>query len=370
MQSIDEVQLGVSDAVALLNNTLETVYPRLTVVGELINFRISKNKWVYFDIADEYSKLHCFGTIYMLPGPLQEGMLVQVVVAPRLHPQFGFTANLQSIIPVGEGSIKKASDLLKLKLEKEGLFETSRKRKVPAIPSRIALVTSDESAAYTDFIKITKARWPLVSIDVYSVLVQGVNAPEQIVNALQSANGHDELADVLVLTRGGGGADDLAAFDDERVVRAVAASRIPTVVAIGHERDFSLSELVADLRASTPSNAAEILVPNRQDELRTINDKQKWLNDGLKTAFEATKNYLESRELHLYDTLRHYMTQLLNDITHTQKLLTSLNPEIVLKRGYTIVRSQGRIISKSVSLKKNAAITVSFSDGDIEAKVQ
>ncbi|MDQ3093941.1 MAG: exodeoxyribonuclease VII large subunit [bacterium] len=370
MQSIDEVQLGVSDAVALLNNTLETVYPRLTVVGELINFRISKNKWVYFDIADEYSKLHCFGTIYMLPGPLTEGMLVQVVVAPRLHPQFGFTANLQSIIPVGEGSIKKASDLLKLKLEKEGLFDIDRKRTVPTIPKRIALVTSDESAAYSDFLKIIKARWPLVNIDVYSVLVQGINAPEQIVTALQMVNGHDELADVLVLTRGGGGADDLAAFDDERVVRAVAASRIPTVVAIGHERDFSLSELVADLRASTPSNAAEILVPNRDDEVRMIKDKQKWLNDGLHTSLEATQNYLEVRESHLYDTLQHFFTQLTNEVTYKQKLLNSLNPEIVLKRGYAIVRSQGRIVSKSINLKKNTAISVSFSDGVIEAKVQ
>ena len=163
---------SVSDFVAVLNQTLEFAYPYVEVQGELSNFRVSKNRWVYFDLKDEAASLKCFATVYALPGPLEDGMVVRVVGSPRLHPLYNFSFQVQSIVPVGEGALRRAADLLAAKLEKEGLFDPTRKRALPYPPRRVALITAGDSAAYADFIKITSARWGGLAIDHYSVLVR------------------------------------------------------------------------------------------------------------------------------------------------------------------------------------------------------
>ena len=254
----------VSDFVAVFNQTIEYAYPTVTITGELANFRVSKGKWVYFDLKDDTSSVRFFGTVYMLPGPLEDGMLLQVDGVPRLHPTFGFSITAQSLKPVGEGSLKKAAALLEAKLTKEGLFSDERKRAIPYPPKRIGLIASGESAAYADFMKILTGRWGGIEIVHVDSQVQGAAAPAQIIRALDLLNAHGEELEAIVITRGGGSADDLQAFNVEQVVRAVAASRVPTLVAIGHEVDTSLAERAADRRASTPSNAAELLVPDRQ----------------------------------------------------------------------------------------------------------
>ncbi|MEI6237750.1 MAG: exodeoxyribonuclease VII large subunit, partial [Candidatus Saccharibacteria bacterium] len=265
-----ELILSPTDFVAIANQALEHVFGNVFIEGELSNFRISKNRWVYFDIKDDISKVACFGSVYQLPGPLKDGMLVKIGGQPRLHPQFGFKINFVSITPSGEGSINKAYELLRAKLNAEGLFLESRKRSIQYPPIKIGLITSNESAAYADFIKIINNRWPLLEIELYDVQVQGEAAINQIIDALTRANKMSDLAEVLVIIRGGGSSDDLAVFNDERVVRAIAASRIPTFVAIGHEINESLAEMVADKRASTPSNAAELLVPDKNSELKHL----------------------------------------------------------------------------------------------------
>jgi exodeoxyribonuclease VII large subunit len=221
--------LGVSDFVAYVNQTLETAYPYVVIEGELANFRVSRNRWVYFDLKDNESSVRFFGTVYALPGPIEDGMILRVSGNPRLHQQFGFSVNVQMIIPVGEGSLRRAADLLRTKLQTEGLFASERKRLLPYPPRRIALVTAGNSAAYADFLKILNVRWRGIVVDFIDVQVQGKMAPSQIVSAIVAANALPKVPDVVVLTRGGGSADDLAAFNDERVVRAVAASRVPTL---------------------------------------------------------------------------------------------------------------------------------------------
>ena len=253
----------ISQAVAVLNQTLGAVYPTITVVGELSQFTISKQRWIYADIKDETAKLRLFGTIYQLTMPLEDGMMVEVVAEPRIHAQYGFSLTIRSIRPAGEGSIKKAADILHAKLEKEGLFSEDRKRPVPYGPAKIGLITSGQSAAYADFIKIVRARWGGVTISLYNVAVQGESASEEIVKALHYFNQTNEDIEALVVIRGGGSADDLHAFSAESVTRAVAASRIPTVVGVGHENDVSLAELAADLRARTPNNDAQLLFTAR-----------------------------------------------------------------------------------------------------------
>src|SRR5581483_12363015 len=154
-----EIIFTPADFIAALNQTLEFAYPSVVIEGELSNFRVSKNRWVYFDLKDELASVPLFGTVYSLPGPLEDGLTIRVVGMPRMHPRFGFSVNFQSILPVGEGSLKKAADLLLQKLSAEGLFEPERKRPLPQIPETIGLVTAAGSAAAADFEKILNERW-------------------------------------------------------------------------------------------------------------------------------------------------------------------------------------------------------------------
>lgn len=195
----EQLVFGVSDFVAYLNQTLEAAYPYVTIEGELSNFKVSRNRWVYFDLKDEGASVRFFGTIYSLPGPLEDGMIVRVSGNPRMHPQYGFSVNVQTITPVGEGSLRRAADLLAAKLQAEGLFAPERKRVLPYPPQRIALITAGNSAAYADFLKIVQARWGGIVVEHFDVQVQGEPAVAQIASAIAAANALSEPPDVLVL---------------------------------------------------------------------------------------------------------------------------------------------------------------------------
>ncbi len=342
----------VSEFVAVFNQSLDMMYPQIAVVGELSNFRVSKGKWVYFDLKDESSSVKFFGTVFNLPGPLEDGITCEVVGRPKLHNQFGFSINIDSLRAVGEGSIRKAQDLLLKKLETEGLFAPERKRSLPYPPQRIGLVTSAESAAIADFKKIMTARWPSLQIELIDSLVQGTQAPAAIVTAIQKFNMMSHPPEVLVLIRGGGSADDLGAFSEESVVRAVAASRIPTLVAIGHENDVSLAELAADLRASTPSNAAELLVPDATHELAVTSRLQEQLHSQLAQIIQREGDYLVDCRLRLVDSLQVIMGNCQQQLANSEILLKALDPLLPLQQGYALVRSsEGRHIKTVRQLK-------------------
>jgi exodeoxyribonuclease VII large subunit len=362
--------LTPSQFVALFNATLEMAYPVVEIEGEVLNYKVSKNRWVYFDIADENARLRCFGTVYMLPAPIEDGMRVKILASPRLHPQFNFSLNLQSLQFSGEGTIKKAAAMLMEKLTTEGLFAEERKRPVPYPPERIALVTSGESAAYKDFNKVLSERYGGIIIEHADVTVQGDSAAGQIVRAIEWFNRAAVVADVIVIIRGGGSADDLQAFSSEQVTRAVAASRIPTVVAIGHEVDVSLAELAADLRASTPSNAAELLVPDRRDLLERLSKSNNTLH---KTAL----NCLDRQLVNVIDSLSRLndsADRSLNDkdkvYKHMIRTLEALSPQTILKRGYAVVRKSGVVVRNSKSLTRQNLVDIQFADGSIKAEVQ
>ncbi|HPD98678.1 MAG TPA: exodeoxyribonuclease VII large subunit [Candidatus Saccharibacteria bacterium] len=362
--------LTPTDFIATTNQILETSYGFFYVEGELSQFRISKGKWVYFDVIDEHAKVSFFGSVYMLPGPLTDGMIVRVGGTAKLHPQYGFSVTAQSIQPTGQGSITQAVALLAAKLQKEGLFATERKRLLPTIPTTVALVASVESAAYADFIKVTTARWPFANIEVYDTLVQGENAPDSLVRAVHAANTAPILADVLVMTRGGGSADDLAAFNDERVVRALSASRIPTMVAIGHEVDESLAELVADRRASTPSNAAELLFPDKAHELATVQAVRRSLASSASsfTAVEHSALRMQQQRLQrASETLLHAHQTML---AQQRQLLSSYNPSNVLARGYAIVQSGAAVVQSAHLAVTKKQVHITFHDGTVAASVQ
>lgn len=366
---ISEPVFSVSDAVAVINQTFDSIYPTMTIVGELANFNISKNRWVYGDLKDESAKMRLFGTVFQLPGPLEDGMQLEIVGEPRLHPQFGFSLNIRSIRPVGEGSIKKAANLLLEKLEKEGLFSEARKRLIPYAPVRVGLVTSEESAAYSDFIKILNARWQGVEIELFNSTVQGESAVESLVSAVSFFNQEPEPVEVLVMIRGGGSADDLSAFSSEQVVRAVASSRIPTVVAIGHESDVSLAELAADMRASTPSNAAELLFPDKKDQKEAIESKRKTMFLNANHFIDMRNNELQSVRESLSENVESILDNKMQKLKQATSILESVHPRATLRRGYALVESEGKLVSSIKQLKTGKKVKLTVQDGSKEARI-
>jgi len=341
------MDFSVSEFVALVNQTLDYAYGSVVIYGELANFRVTKNRWVYFDLKDGEAKLSFFSTIYNLVGPLEDGMTLSVRGTPRLHPRYGFSVNVSSITPVGRGTIKKFNELLAAKLEQEGLFAIERKRSIDYPPKRLGLITSTQSAAYADFIKIINARWGGLEIDCIDVLVQGDQAPKQIIKAIEYFSSHSEPPDVVVIIRGGGSPEDLAAFSNEQLTRAVAASRVPTMVAIGHESDLSLAELAADKRASTPSNAAELLVPDKKAVVKQLNLLPNQIRLLVETKINLLSDDLSRAIISLKSLTRLKLTTEKNTISNYNNLLMALSPQQILKKGYGIVRHQGRLIKET-----------------------
>lgn len=364
-----EVIFSPADFVASLNQTLEFAYPSVSIVGELANFRVSKNRWVYFDLKDEYASVKFFGTVYNLPGPLEDGLMLQVRGIPRLHPQYGFSVSIQSIQPVGEGSLKRAASLLEAKLAAEGLFEPARKRPLPFPPQRVGLITSKESAAYADFMKIINARWGGLEILLADVQVQGEPAVGQIVRAIEYFNSHAEPVDVLVLIRGGGSAEDLGAFSTEQVTRAVAGSRIPTLAAIGHEVDVTLAELAADLRASTPSNAAELLVPDKQSAISQLFTQEHQLTTYIDNLFLDQKSYIKESTKNLHELLNITLKEFNQKHKQNRVLLEALSPLTILKRGYAIVSLSDKLLRSAKMIKHGDKVNIKMSDGNFDAIV-
>lgn len=364
-----DVELTVSQFVDLVNQSLEYAFSGVVVTGELANFRVSKNRWVYFDLKDDSSTVKFFGNIYQLPGPLEDGMMLKVRGLPKLHNLYGFSVNVIKIQPAGEGSIKRAAELLKAQLSKEGLFDESRKRRLPYPPERIGLITSKQSAAYADFIKIINARWQGISIELIDVQVQGEPAPDQINAAIEQFNTQAKPPDALVLIRGGGSAEDLAAFNTEIIARSVAGSRVPTLVAIGHEVDLSLAELAADQRASTPSNAAELLVPDRLQVLDGLRIQLQQLQHAGKRQIQRAESELELVYSSLNKNIGTYFKHHKELISASRQLLGVLNPEAVLRRGYAIVRSNNKTIRDIKQLKLHDAINVQLAKGSFDAKI-
>ena len=295
--------------------------------------------------------------------------MLKVRGQPRLHNLYGFSVNILKVQPAGEGSIRKAADLLKAKLQKEGLFDDSRKRSIVYPPQKIGLITSLQSAAYADFVKVLGARWSGLDVQVIDVQVQGEIAAEQIVGAIDQFNSLAEPPEVLVLIRGGGSPEDLATFSTEQVTRAVAASRVPTLVAIGHEIDISLAELVADRHASTPSNAAELLVPDRRSVLNELADNRNLLGQLVGRNLQAHKTQISRSGDELSQSAKSAINRSQTDIKSKENLLEALNPEAVLRRGYAIVRLDGSPVRDTKALQVGDIVETQLSAGKFESEI-
>jgi exodeoxyribonuclease VII large subunit len=256
------------------------------------------------------------------------------------------------------------------KLQTEGLFDDSRKRPLPYPPTSVGLITSKESAAYADFIKVLAARWGGIEIQLADVQVQGEAAGSQIIRAIEWFNTQGNPPEVLVIIRGGGSAEDLQTFNTEGITRAVAASRIPVLAAIGHEVDLSLVELAADLRASTPSNAAELLVPDRRSLLSELHKLKETVRQGLDYRIKEQSRETAQYKAELTEMIGQIVSTKRDWLKQTAKILEIINPKHVLSRGYSVVRKNGQTIRSLKMIRPNDRLDITLSDGTFRAEVK
>lgn len=383
---------SVSEFIGEVNALLS--FP-VVIEGEVSSYRINQGKWVFFDLKDEKEEalVNCFAVVWKLKTPIEDGMRVRVYGTPKIFEKSGkFSVTVERVEPVGEGALKRAFELLRKKLSEEGLFAPERKRPLPRFPESIGLVASRESAAYGDFLRILNNRWGGVTVNLQHVTVQGDAAVSDVSNAIKYFSSPEApKVDVLVVIRGGGSLEDLAAFNSEEVARAIYASRVPTIVGVGHERDESIADYVADVRASTPSNAAELVVPDRREVLSDI----EYLTGRSRSAFDSlligcqhrigtsvetiirTLLRQSDRYRRLVMAVSGALRQLSERLLHynqsvdlLSRTVANLNPERLLSRGYSIVRSGGKIVKDASSLSVGAGLGVRLHKGTIEAEVQ
>lgn len=361
------------------------------VLGEITEKHITRNSGLIITLKDseENAVLKISGFAPRVRGvnSVDVGMKVVAVGVPQLYSPFGaFSLQVVSLTPYGEGSLKVAFEKLKQLLESKGYFAIERKRKLPDLITRIGLITADKSAAQTDFLKILDENNIGLDIKFVPVSVQGKNAPDEIVHAIKTLE-RDETLDCIVLTRGGGSLEDLQAFNDEEVATAVFASSIPVLSAVGHERDTSISDLVADVVASTPSQAAYYLADINMAFLDSLRDKLTSAGSVLhreisrfdyrdklvlmRRRIEREISELDySRELKLLKSrLEQEIGSLGVKIDGLRKLLDSYNPDLVIRRGYALVRKENEVVTSVRDVNIGDEINTKLADGNLISKV-
>ena len=393
----DDKVLTVSQLTNLIKTMLEGSFPLVQVKGEISNYRPSSSGHVYFVLKDTNAQLSAvmfrFNSAKLDFVP-KDGMLVVATGSISVYPQRG---NYQIIVnqmsTAGTGDIMEMIEERKRRLANEGLFDGARKRKLPFFPQTVGVVTSPTGAALRDILRISQRRNSKVNITVFPSIVQGEDAAPSIIRMIQIANRY-QMCDVLIVGRGGGSLEDLLPFSDEGVVRAIASSQIPVISAVGHDIDWALSDFAADVRASTPSAAAELAVP----ELEAITQNLEQNKDNLYQTIESrirelklmVQNFkpenlemqfrrIETPILQRFDSAKEELLEVMEDfikdkrdrIHECTQILESCNPQEIFKRGYSMVRDaeSGKIIRSGKDLPVNAELIITPAEGSIRAKV-
>ena len=345
--SDSEIIFTPSLLVNTINQNFNYNYPLITISGEVANFKINQNKFIFFDIKDSNSTVNCFMMLFAMKMPIQDGMQIIAKVEPKITDWGKFSLTVKEIKPVGEGNIKKSLDIIKDKLAKEGIFDQSRKRIIPRSSNNIAVISSTEAAGYADFIKIINERWGGIKIRVAHTQVQGESASKQIINAVDYFNQVQDLPDLIVIIRGGGSANDLMAFNNELLARTIAGSRVPVITGIGHEIDCTA--------ASTPSNVDQIITRDRQDEIIYLNNYINNFSKKIVHILDEKKNEINITINNIHSYIMHNIDNELHNLNSKIRLLDNLNPQKVLSQGYALVR--GRVeINSIIDIETNSNI--------------
>lgn len=390
---------GVAEVNQLVKHLLdgEPILSSICVRGELSNYKMYPSGHHYFTLKDAEGALRCVmfkGAASKLRFRPENGMAVVASGRITVFPRDGaYQLYCNSLSPLGAGDLAVAFEQLKAKLQAEGLFDPAHKKPLPAYPQRIAVVTSAAGAAVHDMIRILRRRYPLAKVILLPVRVQGAEAPPEIAGAIRYAD-RWHIGDVIITGRGGGSMEDLWAFNDERVARAIYDCQTPIISAVGHEPDVTIADFVADARASTPSNAAEIAVPDRMDLTRQLRDMQVRLEQSQIARLESLRQRLEKladqrclRDHGAYIQDKRmalvHLQQRLGDLASAQTArkrqrflalaasLDALSPLAVLGRGYAVARNeQGTILKSWRDVTAGEMVTVTLGEGGFSARVQ
>lgn len=391
--------LTVTQLTAEIKETLEETFPTVNVSGEISNLSRPASGHYYFTLKDAGAQLRCVmfrSAAQRVPFAPQEGLAV-ICRGPLevFAPKGSYQLIVQQLDPQGEGAKQLALRQLRERLAKEGLFEPGRKRPLPKFPRRVGFVTSPTGAAIRDFLEVARRRWPGVRILVIPARVQGEWAAGDITLGIERANRLRPALDVLVIGRGGGSLEDLWCFNEERVVRAIHASRVPVVSAVGHEIDVTLADLVADVRALTPSEAAERVVPSMVDltgrlrSLRQVLDRQ--LRGRVAQARSAVESLARQRVLRRPLELVHDLARRVDElevragrslasmIAHSReriaglaRSLESLSPLAVLGRGYSLTQraDTGELVRDAAQLAAGDVLRTRLAEGEVISRVE
>lgn len=386
--------MTVSELNRLARSLLEQSFPLFWVSGEVSNFtRAASGHW-YFSLKDSAAQVRCVmfkGRNSYIDFIPREGDKIEARCTVTLYEARGdFQLTVELIQRAGLGALFEAFEKLKKKLSLEGLFEVANKKPLPQHPKQIGIVTSADAAALRDVLTTLKRRMPNIPVVIYPTPVQGKGAAELIAKAIQTANQRAEC-DVLIICRGGGSIEDLWQFNEETVARAIAQSRIPTISGIGHETDFTIADFVADMRAATPTAAAELAAPARETLLNALQQLHQHLSRSLQFNLQQRAqalDYLTRRLISPLDKIAQQQLQLIQiqnrfasliqqQLSHKQQQLLRLsqnlqhlNPQAVLTRGYAFVQdTQGNIVNSSTQLKSGDAVSLTLSSGAADAVI-
>lgn len=390
----------VSQLNSYIKRILQTdpILGNVSVIGEISNLKFHGSGHVYFSLKDETSKVNCFlasDNAARLKCNLEEGLEITATGYVYLYERGGsYSLNIRDIEVSGQGDLAEAFMKLKNKLEKEGLFDRKYKKELPVFPHKVAVVTSATGAAVRDILKIIKQKNNYVDILVYPVLVQGPGAAADISSAIDDINTNYTDIDVIIAGRGGGSMEELWAFNEEIVARSIFASKIPVISAVGHETDFTIADFVADLRAETPTAAAEKAVPDTSIIRENLEIYRQELSRNIKIMLDNKKKQLEllnpeafGRDIQsrvimdqlkadkLIEGMKDNINSLISEYNHRIKIageiLNAGNPDNILARGYSVVYDEnGKIVRNISELDAGQMITVKASIGTAEAEIK
>lgn len=394
-EAVEPKIYSVNELNRAIKDQLEGEFPMIWIKGEISNFKPHSSGHFYFSLKDDKAQISAVmfkGFNRNVKFKPQDGM--EVVVRGKVtvyEPRGSYQMMCELMEPVGAGALQIAFDQLKQKLAKEGLFDAARKRKIPEASQRVAIVTSPTGAAIRDMVNVLGRRMKNLEITIFPCAVQGVHAPKEIVAAIELANKIGNF-DVMIVGRGGGSIEDLWSFNEEIVARAISNSGIPTVSAVGHEVDFTIADFVADLRAPTPSAAAELISRNANDMMDRISTQSKTLRVQMLRRIQMDKQKLNLLQRQLVDPKRKLQDLMIkvDDLTARMQnavqknisfkrqqfirwasVLDSLSPLKVLDRGYAIVKNEKDAILKDGALvKKGDEIKIQLLKGQITAEVK
>lgn len=396
--TMNERTLSVSELTALIKTMLdgEPLLQRIYVRGELSNYKVYPSGHHYFTIKDEGATLKAVmfrSEASRLRFKPESGMKVVAFGRIAVYPRDGvYQLYASGLSPDGVGDLYAAFEQLKVKLSAEGLFDPAHKKSLPEYPERIAIITSSAGAAVRDIIRVSTKRWPLAKLILLPVRVQGEEAPAEIVSAIRYANKW-KVADLIITGRGGGSIEDLWAFNDERVARAIYDSALPVISAVGHEPDVTISDFVADLRAATPSNAAELAVPEAEELKAQLRHFESRMAAAMRSRLDSEKRrlkllrerrvltdagaYIADRRLaldhamtRLYAVYQNTVAQNRAQLGKNAAALDALSPLKVLGRGYAIAQTaEGTILRSTRDVQTGDRLQIRLSDGTLNCKV-